>query len=163
MASFGHFIKTEREKREWTQTEFGAKIGINTSAISRIENGSQKFSKSKLTDLSELFNIELQEITDLFFADKFAREAFKYKCSDSIFSVAEDTANYLRNTNTKQGEFFVVVPNTESSINPTSTISDDGPRAATKSSVQSSSSSWPKFVGRTRRMMKKMTLTTNKK
>ncbi len=105
MASFGHFIKTEREKREWTQTEFGAKIGINTSAISRIENGSQKFSKSKLTDLSELFNIELQEITDLFFADKFAREAFKYKCSDSIFSVAEDTANYLRNTNTKQGEF----------------------------------------------------------
>lgn len=105
MASFGHFIKREREKREWTQTEFGAKIGINTSAISRIENGSQKFSKSKLTDLSELFNIELQEITDLFFADKFAREAFKYKCSNSIFTVAEDTANYLRNTNTKQGQF----------------------------------------------------------
>ena len=105
MASFGHFIKSEREKREWTQTEFGAKIGINTSAISRIENGSQNFSKSKLSDLSELFNIELQEITDLFFADKFVREAFKYKCSDSVFSVAEDTANYLRNTNTKQGEF----------------------------------------------------------
>lgn len=105
MVSFGHFIKAEREKREWTQTEFGAKIGINTSAISRIENGSQKFSKSKLTDLSELFNIELQEITDLFFADKFAREAFKYKCSDSIFSVAENTAKYLRNTNTKQGKF----------------------------------------------------------
>lgn len=105
MASFGHFIKTEREKRDWTQTEFGAKIGINTSAISRIENGSQKFSKSKLTDLSKLFEIELQEVTDLFFADKFAREAFKYKCSDSIFSVAEDTANYLRNSNSKQGQF----------------------------------------------------------
>lgn len=60
MASFGHYIKTEREKREWTQTEFGAKIGINTSAISRIENGSQKFSKSKLKKLSELFQTELQ-------------------------------------------------------------------------------------------------------
>ena len=58
MASFGHFIKTEREKREWTQTEFGPKIGINTSAISRIENGNQKFSKSKLQKLSELFEIE---------------------------------------------------------------------------------------------------------
>ena len=42
MASFGHYIKTEREKREWTQTDFGAKIGINSSAISRIENGTQK-------------------------------------------------------------------------------------------------------------------------
>ena len=96
MASFGHFIKTEREKREWTQTEFGAKI--------RIENGTQKFSKSKLKSLATLFELELQRITDLFFADKFAREAFKYKCSDSIFSVAEDTANYLKNTNVKQAE-----------------------------------------------------------
>ena len=104
MASFGHFIKSEREKREWTQTEFGAKIGINTSAISRIENGSQKFSKSKLKALSKLFDTEHQHITDLFFADKFAREAFKYKCSKSIFSVAEDTANYLRNTNSKQSQ-----------------------------------------------------------
>ena len=104
MASFGHFIKTEREKREWTQTEFGAKIGINSSAISRIENGTQKFSKSKLQSLSKLFNLDLQRVTDLFFADKFAREAFKYKCSESIFSVAEDTANYIRNTNTKQGK-----------------------------------------------------------
>ena len=104
MASFGHFIKIEREKREWTQTEFGAKIGINSSAISRIENGTQKFSKSKLKSLSRLLNLDLQKVTDLFFADKFAREAFKYKCSESIFSVAEDTANYIRNTNTKQGK-----------------------------------------------------------
>lgn len=105
MASFGHYIKTERERREWTQTEFGAKIGINTSAISRIENGSQKFSKSKLKKLAELFKTDLQTVTDLFFADKFAREAFKYKCSESIFTVAEDTANYLRNTNSKQETF----------------------------------------------------------
>lgn len=104
MASFGHFIKTEREKREWTQTEFGAKIGINSSAISRIENGTQRFSKSKLKSLSELFNLDSQKVIDLFFADKFAREAFKYKCSESIFTVAEDTANYLRNTNIKQGK-----------------------------------------------------------
>ena len=104
MASFGHFIKTEREKREWTQTEFGAKIGINSSAISRIENGTQKFSKTKLESLSKLFNLDMQNVIDLFFADKFAREAFKYKCSESIFSVAEDTANYLKNTNTKQGK-----------------------------------------------------------
>mgnify|MGYP001173999980 CR=1 FL=1 len=104
MASFGHYIKTEREKREWTQTEFGAKIGINTSAISRIENGSQKFSKSKLKKLSELFQTDLQTVTDLFFADKFARESFKYKCSDSVFKVAEETATYIKNANSIQGK-----------------------------------------------------------
>jgi hypothetical protein len=46
----------------------------------------------------------MQNVTDLFFADKFAREAFKYKCSESIFNVAEDTAKYIRNINVKQGK-----------------------------------------------------------
>ncbi|WP_370094258.1 helix-turn-helix domain-containing protein [Winogradskyella sp.] len=104
MTSFGNYIKTEREKREWTQSELGTKIGINTSAICRIENGSQKFSKSKLNKLAELFQTELQIVTDLYFADKFVKEALKYKCSESIFSVAEDTANYYRNVNVKQGK-----------------------------------------------------------
>ncbi|MEX1014789.1 MAG: helix-turn-helix transcriptional regulator [Candidatus Paceibacterota bacterium] len=104
MASFGHFIKKEREKRDWTQTEFGNKIGINTSAICRIENGTQRFSISKLEKLSQIFKIDSQIINDLFFADKFAREANKYKCSDSVFSVAEKTSNYLKNINAVQGK-----------------------------------------------------------
>ncbi|MDR1348857.1 MAG: helix-turn-helix domain-containing protein [Prevotellaceae bacterium] len=102
MASFGLFIKTEREKQGWTQTEFGAKIEINSSAVSRIENGSKKFSKNKLSNLAKLFQIDLQEIIDLFFADKFATEAHKYKCSENVFIVAEDTVQYLTNKNSKQ-------------------------------------------------------------
>ncbi|GAA5225191.1 helix-turn-helix domain-containing protein [Membranihabitans marinus] len=101
MESFGQFIKTQREQRKWTQTEFGARIGINTSAISRIENGSQKFSRSKIKQLAELFQLEEQLIKDLFFADKFAREAYQNKCSESIFSVAEETAKYFRSSNAK--------------------------------------------------------------
>ena len=62
MVSFGHFIKREREKREWTQTDFGNHIGINTSAICRIENGTQKFSISKLKRLSEILKIDNQTI-----------------------------------------------------------------------------------------------------
>ena len=106
MKSFGHFIKIEREKRKWTQTEFGAIIGINSSAISRIENGTKRFSISKLQLLAKTLEIDYQFVNDLFFADKFAREANKYKCSDNVFSVAEGTATYLKNKNVKQGEFI---------------------------------------------------------
>ena len=104
MVSFGHFIKAEREKRDWTQTDFGAKIGINSSAISRIENDTQKFSASKLKELSEIFEIDLQKLRDLFFADKFAKEAYKNHCSDNVFVVAENTATYYKNINAKQGK-----------------------------------------------------------
>lgn len=101
-SSFGYFIKAEREKREWTQTEFGAKIGINSSAISRIENGTKRLSATKLNLLSEVFQISNQKINDLFFADKFAQEANKYNCSSNVFSVAEINAKYLRKKNNKK-------------------------------------------------------------
>ena len=105
MTSFGDFIKKEREMREWTQTDFGAKVGVNSSAVSRIENGTQAFSKNKLKLLAKLFNTDEQRIIDLYFADKFAREANQYKCSESIFTVAEETSNYLKIKEAKQGEF----------------------------------------------------------
>lgn len=104
MSSFGQFLRIEREKRKWTQSELGDKIGLNTSAISRIENDSQRFSKSKLQELSKLLQIEEQAITDLYFADKFAREAFQYKCSDKIFSVAEKNAKYIKQLKATQGQ-----------------------------------------------------------
>lgn len=106
MASFGQFIKKEREKHGWTQTEFGAKVGINAFAISKIENGTQKFNKTKLTELAKLFKMDLQKVTDLFYADKFATEAYKSHCSDNVFEVAEDNMKYLKNTNAKQGSIF---------------------------------------------------------
>jgi len=107
MTNFGQFIKTEREKQGLTQTEFGAIVGINSSAISRIENGTLPFSKEKLVKLSELFEIDLQEIKDLFFGDKFAKEAYKYKCSESVFTVAEGTVQYLRNGSSKQNKLKI--------------------------------------------------------
>jgi len=106
MASFGHFVKSEREKHGWTQTEFGAKVGINAFAISKIENGTQKFNKAKLKDLATLFEIDVQKVTDLFYADKFAIEAYKNHCSDNVFIVAEDNVKYLKSTNAKQGSIF---------------------------------------------------------
>lgn len=104
MASFGHFIKEQRDKHGWTQTEFGAKIGINAFAISKIENGSQKFSKTKLKELAELFQMEFQRVNDLFYADKFAVEAYKNHCSENVFVVADDNVKYLQNTNAKQAK-----------------------------------------------------------
>ncbi|MDR2882469.1 MAG: helix-turn-helix domain-containing protein [Alistipes sp.] len=53
---------------------------MNSSAISKIENGTKPFSKDELSKLSELFSVDFKIIKDLFFGDKFAREAYGYKC-----------------------------------------------------------------------------------
>ena len=104
MASFGNFIREEREKLELTQTELGAKLGINMTKISRIENDKELFPKDKLRMLADLFNQNLEPVKALFFGDKFAKEAYKYSCSDETFAVAEETVKYYREKNTKQGK-----------------------------------------------------------
>lgn len=104
MGSFGKFIKTEREKKGWSQTEFGALIKINTPAISGIENDRKKFSVSKLELLAELFEMDYKVLKDLYFGDKFAKEAYEYNCSENVFTVAENQTNYLKEINAKQGK-----------------------------------------------------------
>ena len=102
MTSFGDFIKQEREKRGWTQTDFGAKISINMTKISRIENNKELFTQNKLKKLAEIFEIEIDYLKDLYFGDKFAKEAYKNGCSDKTFIVAEKTVQYFKTKNTKQ-------------------------------------------------------------
>lgn len=104
MASFGKFIKTEREKKGWSQTEFGALIKVNTPLVSRIENDKKPIAFNKIILLSELFAIDYNAIKDLYFADKFAKEAFQYNCSENVFVVAETQTKYFREINTKQGK-----------------------------------------------------------
>jgi len=103
MTSFGEFIKHEREKRGWTQTDFGAKLSINATKISRIENNRDLMNSAKLQKLAKLFEIELDMIKELYFGDKFAKEAYKNGCSEKTFVVAEKTVQYYRSKNAKQG------------------------------------------------------------
>lgn len=104
MKSFGDFIKQEREKRGWTQTDFGAKMKINSTKISRIENNKDLLSAAKLPALSTIFDIDINQIKELYFGDKFAKEAYKYSCSENTFVVAEKVVQYYRTKNTKQSK-----------------------------------------------------------
>lgn len=104
MASFGKFIKVERERKGWSQTEFGALIKINTPLVSRIENDKKPLALEKVKLLAEIFEIDYEKVKDLYFADKFAKDAYKYKCSESVFSVAEAQTKYLKEINITQGK-----------------------------------------------------------
>lgn len=104
MTSFGEFIKLEREKRGWTQTDLGAKLSINMTKISRIENNRDLFNSTKLNLLATIFEMEIEKLKELFYGDKFAKEAYKNGCSDKTFQVAEKTVQYLKSKNVKQNK-----------------------------------------------------------
>ncbi|EMF0203034.1 helix-turn-helix transcriptional regulator [Enterococcus hirae] len=46
-----------RESKDWTQSELGRKIGLEKSAMNKIESGSRKVSTEELKKLSKVFNV----------------------------------------------------------------------------------------------------------
>lgn len=104
MTSFGKFIKAERERKGWSQTEFGALIKVNTPLVSRIENDKKTLALNKIRLLAEILELDYDEVKDLYFADKFAKDALKYKCSENVFSVAAVQTKHFKEINAVQGE-----------------------------------------------------------
>lgn len=104
MATFGEFLKKERNKKGLNQSDFGQQFGIIMTDVSKIENGKKKFPSAQLDKLAGFLNIDVIKIKDLFVADILVEEAHKYECSDAVFSVAESQSRYNKEKNVKQSK-----------------------------------------------------------
>ncbi len=104
MATFGEFLRAERNKKGLNQSEFGQPFGIIMTEISKIENGRKKFPFTCLEALAQFLGQNYSELKNLYVADKLVEEAHKYECSDVVFSVAESQSKYLKSKNFKQGK-----------------------------------------------------------
>ncbi|HLW40611.1 MAG TPA: helix-turn-helix transcriptional regulator [Brumimicrobium sp.] len=95
MATYGEFLRAERNKKGLTQSEFGQPLGIIMTDISKIERGKKKFPFPSLKVLAEFLGKDYFELKNLYVADKLVEEVHKYKCSDAVFAVAESQSKYL--------------------------------------------------------------------
>jgi len=104
MATFGEFLKKQRELKGLTQDKFARNLDIPSTDVSKIERGRKKFPFAKLEELSDFLEIDFRQTKDLFTADILVEQARKYQCSDAVFAVAEEQAKYLRSKGAKQSK-----------------------------------------------------------
>jgi len=102
MKSFGEYIRGLRKEKGLNQTQLAAKLGLDMSAISKIENDKVKFKESLLTTLSEIFELDYNVVKEKFYSDKFATEVYQNKVPETVFKVAEEKFQYFKATNVKQ-------------------------------------------------------------
>ena len=95
MKDFADYLKETRLNAGFTQTQFAARLYIDTAALSKIENGKKEFDPNKLDILSSEFNIELKELKSKYFGEKIALELYTYDCPIITFQVAEEKFRYL--------------------------------------------------------------------
>ena len=59
---FGEYIKQLRTEKGLTLTQLGAKLNLDSANLSKIENGKRDFDEKRLTQLAEVFNLDIQEL-----------------------------------------------------------------------------------------------------
>ena len=101
---FGQYIKSLRTEKGFTLTQLGAKLGIDSANLSKIENGKRDFDEKKLESLAEIFELNYETLKTEFFAELFAKKVYYSNCSTNAFVVAEEKIEYLKQQNIKQGK-----------------------------------------------------------
>lgn len=100
--SFGEYIKQLRTENELTLTQLGAKLGLDSANLSKIENGKRMFDEKRIEKLSAVFDLNIEMLKTEFFSEQFAKKIYENKCSVETLRVAEQKLKYLKLKNTKQ-------------------------------------------------------------
>jgi transcriptional regulator with XRE-family HTH domain len=85
-----------------TLTQLGAKLGIDSGALSKIETGKKEFDEVCLPKLAEVFNLDSEILKSELISEKIANTLYQFKCDDNVLTLAEEKVKYIRQKNTKQ-------------------------------------------------------------
>lgn len=100
--SFGEYIRHLRTTNGLTLTQLGAKLGLDSANLSKIENGKRDFDEKRLTQLATVFSLDIEELKIEYFSDLFAKKLYTSSSSTEALLVAEKKVKYLRQINIKQ-------------------------------------------------------------
>ena len=102
--SFGEYIRKLREEKGLPLRKVAATLDIDPSTLSKIERGERYANKELLYILSDLFQVEEDELGLILMSDKVAYDLMKENNSKEILRVAEQKIEYLRIKQLKQGK-----------------------------------------------------------
>ena len=101
-ANFGEYIRKLRNQNTWTLTQLGAKLGIDSGALSKIETGKKAFDEVLLPKLAKAFNLDLEMLKSELISEKIANTLYQNNCNENVLTLAEEKVKYIREKNAKQ-------------------------------------------------------------
>ena len=101
--TFGEFLKRLRVKKKMTLTQLGAKLGIDSGALSKIENGKRKLDEKILPKMAEIFKLDLIDLKNEFISEQIAYKIYENNCTNKVLILAEEKVEYIKQRNFRQG------------------------------------------------------------
>ncbi len=97
--TFGEYIRLLRTEKELTLTQLAAKLDLDSANLSKIENNKRDFDEKRLSKLSEIFGLNIQELRNEYVSDQIGKKIYETNCTKQLLKVAEEKAEYRRTLN----------------------------------------------------------------
>ena len=94
--SFGEYIKRLRVDNRLTLTQLAAYLGIDSGALSKIENGKKKLDEKVLPRIAEKFNLDLETLKNELISEQIANKIYESNCSNEVLQLAEKKIKYIK-------------------------------------------------------------------
>jgi len=100
--SFGEYIRKLRVENRLTLTQLAAYLGIDSGALSKIENGKKKLDEKILPKIAEKFNLDLNFLKNEFISEQIAYKVYESNCTNEVLQLAEEKIKSMKQRNAKQ-------------------------------------------------------------
>ena len=101
METLGHILKTKREAKGLLLRQVAAYLDIDQAILSKIEKGDRKPNKENISKLSEILEIDRENLMVQYLSEKIAFELAEEDCATQALRVAEIKVKYIKAQNKK--------------------------------------------------------------
>ena len=101
MVTLGQMIKAKREVKGLLLRQVAAHLDIDQAILCKIEKGYRKPTKANIIKLSEILEIDREQLMVEFLSEKIAYEIAGEDCASEALRVAEKKVTYLKEHNNK--------------------------------------------------------------
>jgi len=94
--TFGEYIRILRTSKGLTLTQLAAKLDMDSANLSKVENNKREFDEKRIIKLAKIFEINVQELRDEYYSEKFAKKIYENNCSDNVIFLAKQKIEYIK-------------------------------------------------------------------
>lgn len=96
METVGQIIRIKRESKGLLLRQVAAHLDIDQAILSKIERNERKPTKENIIKISEILNLDKDELMVQFMSDKIAYEIADEDCANRVLKIAEKKVKYLK-------------------------------------------------------------------
>ncbi|PKP47675.1 MAG: transcriptional regulator [Bacteroidetes bacterium HGW-Bacteroidetes-1] len=99
METLGQILKTKRETKGLLLRQVAAYLDVDQAILSKIEKGNRKPTKDNIYKLSEILEIDKENLMIQFLSEKIAYEIAGEDCASQALKVAEKKVKFIQANN----------------------------------------------------------------